>query len=603
MPALVALIAALLAWFGGDALRALLPTPLGRTAVPELLLLGATGTLGAALAWARAHTAAWRDAALTLALGTGLTALVVGLDPRAPFSSHVEGWAPWFAVAAAATWGLGWAVERRTARAQRWPTVLLVALALAGAGLATAQDLHRSVRVGDRYRAWNAYHYVLGSKYFPELGYTDLYAATLAADDRARAQHLEPRLDGVRWTRDMRTYQVIARREAVAALDRSDLPDATLDALHHDLRGLLPFLDDDTWGEVLADLGYNPAPAWPVVGRPLATALGTHGTGRWVLLQLDLPLFALMIGMLWWGWGPRVAAAAVLYVTLVGFNRARLIGGFLQYDWLASLITAMALHRRGHGASAGVALSWGAMTRVFPGFLIFPALATLVVGTLRGREVPRRTRRFAIAFTAACAVWFVLSHTTGRGLATWPEWFEGIRLHSTLHPYDGRARMGLLRLGAHMPTLADPWGAAERTVDLATAHALAARVRPFQVVGTLFVLAVAMRRRATDRALWMLALVWVTVITSRYYASGWALLLCLGLPERGDADGRQEPAGVALALMVLLMPWLFYLYPDHEPIYFLTNYGFALGMVAAGALWLAGDLANRKASTNDSRTM
>jgi len=584
LPPLVLVGTTLLALLGGPWLRPLLASPLAGTAIPELLV-------GLALGAAACVALGWRTAAGALGLALALTAAIVLDDPKATWSSHVKHWAPQLSLAATATWVGGWLLERRTGRP--WPaiTVVLVGLALTGVGLATALDAHRSVAKGTHYRAWNAYHYVLGSKYFGQLGYTDLYAATLAADDLIRAEGEVPqelRLDQVRRTRNMHTYQTEPRARAVEALDRTDLPDDTLRALHHDLRGLLPFRDAEGWKEVLSDLGYNPAPAWPVLGKPLATLLGTHD-GRWVLLHLDLPLFALIIGMLAWGWGPRVAAGACLYIAIVGFNRSRLLGGFLQYDWLASLVTGMALYRRGFGASGGAALSWGAMTRVFPGFLIFPALGMVAWAWGRGKEVPRRTLRFAVAFTLACAVWFALSHTTGRGLHTWPEWVQGITLHSKLHPYDGRARMGLLRLGAHEPTADDPFGAAPRTVDVAKAEALAARVRPLQALGVLFVGLVAWRQRATDRALWMLALVWVTVITSRYYASSWALLLAMGIPGRqGDADGSQHPAGVAAAAIVLAMPWVFYLYPDHEHIYFLTNYAFGALVLGSGLIWLLG---------------
>ena len=112
--------------------------------------------------------------------------------------------------------------------------------------------------------------------------------------------------------------------------------------------------------------------------------------------------------------------ALVLFVVTVGFNRSRLVGGFLAYDWLASVLIGMALWRRGWTATGGAVLSWGAMTRVFPGFLVFPAMALVGWQLWKRASLRRPAIRFLTAFTAACAVWFALSHTTGRGLNTWP---------------------------------------------------------------------------------------------------------------------------------------------------------------------------------------
>jgi len=561
------------------------------SSLPDVVGLAAAVAVGCGwMAITQRHRPGWLHAAVAASLANGILAGVLWWDPGALRSSHFDRWVPWLAGAGALTWAGGWALERWTR--QRWASItsVLCALAVAGAALSTARRTPEAL-AGDTPRVWNIYHYYAGAKYFGALGYTDLYAATLAADTLVAHEHPKRRnLQHVRRTRDLTTYQPTTRAQAIGELgDRVD--EATLRALYHDVQGLLPLGSKKLWQRMLGDLGYNPAPPWTVVGQPLARALDTRGWQRRLLTNLDLPLYAASLLAVLWAWGPRMAAGMTLYVTLVSFNEERLVGGLLQYDWLASLLVGVALWRRGRPVAAGIVLSWGAMTRVFVGFLVLPALFVGVWQALRTRHVPWRAPRVRLltGFTAACLGWFALSHTTGRGLHTWPEWVQAISLHSQLHPYDGNKRLGLARLGAHQPRASDLLDAHPRTTRPEEAAALAARIRPWQLVAALCVLAVAARRRPLDRALWMLALVWVVVTTSRYYGSSWAVLLALGLPDQGDAGREQSPAGVLAATSVLLLPWLCYQFDDAEPRYIAINYWMAVTFAAVAAWWGATD--------------
>src|SRR4029077_10405085 len=50
---------------------------------------------------------------------------------------------------------------------------------------------------------WELFHYDLGSKYFPELGYDGLYAASVAAQRTTSDSLLQPHL------RDLRTNEIV----------------------------------------------------------------------------------------------------------------------------------------------------------------------------------------------------------------------------------------------------------------------------------------------------------------------------------------------------------------------------------------------------------
>jgi hypothetical protein len=565
--------------------NAVAPPAVTRTVMPVVLSafvgMCALGALGPRHSrWWRAFSAAWAIAAAS-------TVAVLAWVPTAASANSIGRWAPGLSLLFAALWVGGWWWERRLDRRSPGLTAALVGLALTGAALSSAQEAADVVWRGRQIRAWNVYHYYIGSKYFADLGYHDLYAAALAADDAAIAAGLTPTLRDIKRTRDMHHYGVISRQAAVASLD-GRVDDTTLAAIHADLRDLIPWTT--SWDAVISDLGYNAAPAWAVVGGPIAEALPLRGTSLRVLTNLDVPLLALTAFALWWAWGPRMLAGAVFFVTVVGFNNDRLFGGFLQYDWFATLICGVALYRRGYARSAGVVLSYAAMTRVFPGFLIFPVLGWLAWSAVRKEKLEAASSRFAIAFTMACAVWFALSHTTGRGLRTWPEWIDAISVHSQLHGSIGRARLGLGRLGAHEPTADDWWGAVPRSSSLAVAQASDDAVRPWRALGVLLVCLALIRRSEQDRMALMLVLVWVVVVTSRYYGSSWALLLAAGLPAQGDVSHRQSAPGMVLGAGVLLTPVAFHAADGNEQIYFQVNYTFAAGAALALLAWLATDL-------------
>jgi hypothetical protein len=109
-------------------------------------------------------------------------------------------------------------------------------------------------------------HYYLGSKYFSELGYRDLYTAMLRAEAEAYDNHFK-----AIEARDLESYDRVHIR---ALLEKSDpvkaaftperWTDFKLDVSY--FRDTL----DRQYGEVLLDHGFNPTPLWVVIGSALS---------------------------------------------------------------------------------------------------------------------------------------------------------------------------------------------------------------------------------------------------------------------------------------------------------------------------------------------
>jgi hypothetical protein len=540
-------------------------------------------------------------------------------------------WVPILAGSGCFLWTAAYVAERITKRRIALFTALIAGVSLCAVTLQNGKYMHDSL-AGDRVRAWNVYHYYVGSKYFNELSYFGLYAATLTADDNFQAEKKKAkgkrakRLKRVRdfkqlkKARDMRDYLVKPRKKIVDSFSDYEMEPARLEQLGRDTRFLRTFMGirPPGWTNTLQDLGYNPGPAWTIVGVPLTNLVPPKWPYFHLISNSDVPLFLLTFLLLWWGFGLRVASAMALWCCTIQFNESRFAGGFLQYDWFASVLMSAAFYRRGWYRAAGVALTWGAMTRVFPGFLILPFViwaARDAFGGLRGGDggllrsawfgIKHRHRAFLLSFTLACGVLFVGSHFTGQGLSTWPEWVEKIGRHSETHAVTSNQRVGVGRLAIHKPKKGQPWGElrGDRNDRLDEARP---KKRKLQLFGLLLLIPALVRRRDMDGFVLAMFSVFCAVVLSRYYASTWSIFFLLGaagMPLKGSADPDEQAmagtgphrgvmgfAGWLGGAGLLFMAATYYVPGGTTASYFYVNWIFFSLCVALCVGYLVGDV-------------
>lgn len=465
-----------------------------------------------------------------------------------------------------AVWVTVFLLERRRAARIAIATPLLVGLAMAAVVFEGAASLH-GVLTGRAEQGWNVYHYYMGAKYFPELGYGELYSAHLAADEEGGRSDY----GFVMKARSMATYRETPRAKLLARFDRrAFFSDARWREFRRDVHAFRPLLPPKKWQGVLIDLGYHPSPAWTLVGTPLANLSRVRGRGWWCITGSDLPFHLLALLALLWAFGPRTTAAAVLWLAAVPLNAGYFAGGFLRHDFLHSSLIAIALWHRGRPAGAGVALAWGAMTRVFPGFLALPILLRAGAALARGgpRAVSPAHRRFLVGLVAACALLFGASHATGRGVSTWPEWLSIISKHAALHPVTSTRRVGVGRLVLHDPRPGDLWATVGgKTLEERVEKRLWAR-RAVQVVGLALLLLAAYRRTDLDAMLLMTFAVFLLTTLSRYHGTLWVLLFFLG--AKGARDPTPWPAAFAGAFL-LFVATVFFAIPSMSGQYYALN--------------------------------
>jgi hypothetical protein len=424
---------------------------------------------------------------------------------------------------------LGWFVDRLRSRIPgRAITGLLIAVAVATMAAQSGrktQELFADNEIAE----WNVFHYVLGTKYFPELGFHDFYNGMVLAD-----LHDKERFRKVKYVRDLRTNVKIPREDAIRQAEELDLrsrfSDERWEQCKKDLRAIQRHRKNKDWHGPLNDLGFHPSPAWLV---PHLWLLGAVDITRpWVqtaLCSSDLWMLLLTLIALGWAFGPRVAALAAIWLHLYFGNSGILVGGYFHYDWLLWTVFAVCLYKKKHPLAAGVVLAYPAMMRGYPGLLaIHPGMQ--VVGALLRRKMPQRQHLvFALALTLTCFTLVGISSTTRRGFSAWTEWADKIELHSATHP-TGQKRIGVKSLYAHDPDGIGWKPSVRQRAQTLEANAGKARTAQLALVAV-FLLAMA-RRRGHDGMLMGLGVVLAALVLSRYYFSVWVLLFTFTALDR-----------------------------------------------------------------------
>src|SRR5262249_34732763 len=231
----------------------------------------------------------------------------------------------------------------------------------------------------DYLHMWDFYHYYVGAKYFPELGYTHLYECTTAAEaDLFGRASVEGRT-----IRNLTTTQLEPGRRVLDDPPRctSRFSPDRWQSFERDIRFFREQFNRARWTEVLHDHGYNGTPVWGAAGGLLA-GLGPASRAQLAVLGLVDPLLlCLMWAGVVWAFGWRVAGGGRLWWGTNSPARFWWNGGaFLRMDWLAFAVLGICLVRRERHAAGGFALTYSALLRVFPGFIVL-GLALQVLAT------------------------------------------------------------------------------------------------------------------------------------------------------------------------------------------------------------------------------
>jgi hypothetical protein len=123
-----------------------------------------------------------------------------------------------------------------------------------------------------------------------------------------------------------------------------------------------------------------------------------------LLGYLDIVLLAGAIGAVFWAYGGTAAGFTMLFLVSTYSTRwPTLSWVFLRYDWVAALLIATSLLKKGKHLWAGVFAGWAATLRFFPAMWMWGPLGKGVMGLFR-RHVNKPLLVFAGGFLLCVAV-------------------------------------------------------------------------------------------------------------------------------------------------------------------------------------------------------
>lgn len=273
------------------------------------------------------------------------------------------------------------------------------------------------------FKGADVFHYYLGSRYFAEVGYFDLYPCTLAALVEEGMQDPDE-LPAVRDQHSLRLQSGDATREEMARCpDRFTAE--RWQAFRRDVAFLRPRVLGGSWTHLLEDHGYNPSPVWSFVGGLVSRTVPAGPGSLAALVTIDRVLVVAMGLLVAWAFGLEAAClAAIVWGTSPLWSYNWTGDAYLRNLWLFAAVSGLCLLERGRQLSAGLLLATAGLLRLFPAiFALGPLLQAAV--RLPREGLPGDARRFAAGLAVAgIALLAAGAFGTGRGPAAYLEFRE-----------------------------------------------------------------------------------------------------------------------------------------------------------------------------------
>jgi hypothetical protein len=275
------------------------------------------------------------------------------------------------------------------------------------------------------------FHYYLGSKYFHELGYYELYNATIVADaEQGNA------LAALPFYTDLRTYKNIPRETALRDVERIKKPfsEQRWNAFKDDVsffRTATGMPQAPGLMFLLMDHGYNPSPVSTLLLGALTNAVPVGHLG--FLAALDVLLVLAMVVLVFRSFGFEMGALfSVYFFVNILSGHEYLSGSLLRYDWLLYIVAAVCLLDKGRYASSAFFLTLSAMLRIFPALLFYGVAVTIVQRVKAARTVDKLSARFVVAAAVTALVLFLLPAVSlGSVLQPWKDFYAKTSLHDS----------------------------------------------------------------------------------------------------------------------------------------------------------------------------
>jgi hypothetical protein len=271
------------------------------------------------------------------------------------------------------------------------------------------------------------FHYYMGAKYFPELGYSRLYRCVALADAA---------VDGDERVRKRRIRNLQTKRleNGAGALDRpgectSHFTPERWVAFQRDLAWFRDKPTPQSWRRMQTDHGYNATPVWGLFGGALA---GTSPARDGQILALRLPdpvLLLLGFGAVTWTFGWRTLCVALLFFgTNYPSQFGWVGGGVLRQLELSAVLIGVCLLARRRPGTGGACFALATLVRIYPGVALAGPGLQVAGRWLRERRIRlgREVRRFAGGGLIAAAL-LLAAAAASTGAGSWSDFSENSR--------------------------------------------------------------------------------------------------------------------------------------------------------------------------------
>ena len=278
------------------------------------------------------------------------------------------------------------------------------------------------------------YHYYLGSKYFREFGYYDLYRATVIADFEEAPERFDPEA----LARDLESNRIDLRRGDIVR-DRERIDVRVSPERWREFKSDVAFFrsrypDPGAAAVLQLDHGYNGTPlSTAILGslaeQPFADLKTFIRHVRWLDLYLVLLLTCLVARFESW----ELALGFLFFWFVNPLNDYGYIGGsYLRYDHFVALGFALLCFARRSLVLAGFFFAVAALLRLFPALFVLSLFAhDCLIGEAHRRFA--RNRRLYLSFGASALLLLGLTSglRTPDGANPWMAFYRRIEQHTS----------------------------------------------------------------------------------------------------------------------------------------------------------------------------
>lgn len=442
---------------------------------------------------------------------------------------------------------IGWDVfAKRRGRKSKGASFCLIVLAVLSVGMYfNFGNFHGRSFI----HHWEFFHYFLNSKYFPELSYDGLYAASIKAQSETH-----PFLPLQKSMRDLRTVRKVptGSTEAYQEEVKARFSPERWQEFTRDNRFFVRATTPQHFERMRSDHGSNASPTWIFVARLFDARLPATSRGLDALACLDIVLLVVMFVIVFRTYGAEIGLVSLIIFCLNYPGRSSWIAGaFLRSDWLAAAVIGVCMLRKQRYVVAGALLAYASMVRIFPViFLLGPAVLA-VKGLLREGRIPVWAWRLGVAWAVGVVILFTAGCFTGRGIAAWTEFAGKIKQH---HETWLTNNVGLQNVLLYGPDtffrrtvdwkLPEPWIHWQAKMN-AMKHDYRVLLALAMLLYGGVIVAAAWRHPSDEAAALGLGVVYAALLLTCYY---WVMLLMLPFKRRSDAAVLAFFAFNALAL-------------------------------------------------------